>query len=90
MTNSIIRLRQKAKVPVYPVYFDFQNTNFFYWMGNISWKLRTIWVTTEAFNKKGKTLDVYIGDPISADVIQQYTNDNELADFLYNATYGSK
>lgn len=89
-THSIIRLIRKAKVPVYPVYFDCQNTNFFYWLGNISWKLRTIWVPTEAFNKKGKTLDVYIGDPIPAEVIQQYKNDNELADFLYNATYGSK
>ncbi|MDR2920213.1 MAG: lysophospholipid acyltransferase family protein [Tannerella sp.] len=89
-THSIIRLIRKSKVPVYPVYFDCQNTNFFYWLGNVSWKIRTLRVPTEAFNKRGKTLDVYIGEPISTDVIQQYTNDDELAAFLYNATYGSK
>ena len=89
-THSIIRLIKKAKVPVYPVYFDCQNTAFFYWLGKISWKIRTLRVPTEAFNKQGKTLDVYIGKPIPAETIQQYTDDKELADFLYQMTYSVK
>lgn len=89
-THSIIRLIRKAKVPVYPVYFDCQNTGFFYWLGNISWKIRTLRVPTEAFNKRGQTLNVYIGEPIPAETIQQYTDDSALADFLYETTYGIK
>lgn len=89
-THSIIRLIRKAKVPVYPVYFGCKNTNFFYWLGNISWKVRTMFVAVEAFNKRGRTLDVYIGKPISVDTIQHYKDDNDLAEFLYQVTYGLK
>lgn len=89
-THSIIRLVRKAKVPVYPVYFACQNTNFFYWLGKISWKIRTAFVAIEAFNKRGKTLDVYIGEPISPEVIQSYKDDNDLAAYLYQTTYGLK
>ena len=88
--HSVIRLIRKAKVPVYPVFFDCQNSRFFYWLGKIHWKLRTFFRTAEeAFNKRGKTLDVYIRQPIPAEIIRQYTDDTELADFLYQATYGS-
>lgn len=89
-TRSIIRLIRKARVPVYPVYFDCRNSNFFYWLGKISWKIRILRVPTEAFNKRGKTIHVYIGQPIAPEVIQTYTDDNELARFLYRTTYGQK
>ena len=88
-THGVIRLIQKAKVPVYPVYFDFKNSNFFYWLGKISWKIRTLRVPTEAFNKRGKTFDIYVGQPICPQTLQQYTNDAELADFLYRSTYNA-
>ena len=88
-THSVIRLIRKAKVPVYPVYFDCKNSDFFYWLGKISWKIRTLRVPTEAFNKQGKTLDVYIGQPISPQTLQQYTDDAELADILYRSTYNA-
>jgi putative hemolysin len=89
-THSVIRLIRKAKVPVYPVYFDCRNSRFFYWLGKVSWKIRILRVPVEAFNKRGKTLDVYIGEPISPETIRQYPDDMELADFLYRATYGAK
>ena len=89
-THSIIRLIRKANVPVYPVYFDCQNSRLFYWLGNVSWQLRTLFRTAEeAFNKRGKTLDVHIRQPIPAETIRQYADDNELAEFLYQSTYGN-
>jgi len=87
--HSAIRLIRKAKAPVYPVFFDCRNSNFFYWLGKISWKIRTLRCPEEAFNKRGKTLDIYIGHPISPQTIQQYTDDTELANFLYQSTYSS-
>lgn len=89
-THSVIRLIRKTNVPVYPVYFDFLNTKFFYWLGQIDWRIRTLRIPAEAFNKKGKTVDIYIGTPIPAEEIQAITNDTELANFLYQKTYGAK
>lgn len=89
-THSVIRLIRKSNVPVYPVYFDFLNSKFFYWLGNISWKIRTLRIPAEAFNKRGKTADVYIGEPISPEEIKNISDDKELAEFLYNRTYGAK
>ncbi|MCC8154148.1 MAG: lysophospholipid acyltransferase family protein [Tannerellaceae bacterium] len=89
-THSIVRLIRKSNVPVYPILFDFRNSGFFYWLGRISWRIRTLRIPAEAFNKRGKTLDVYIGEPIPADVIRSMTDDTELAHFLYQKTYGAK
>jgi putative hemolysin len=87
--HGIIRLIRKAAVPVYPVYFDCLNSEIFYQWGRISWKLRHLCMAKEAFNKKGQTLDVHIGQPITPEIIQSYGNDSDLANFLYNATYSS-
>ena len=89
-THSIIRLIRKANVPVIPVYFDCTNSKSFYRLGRISWKLRSIFVAREAFNKKGRTLHVYLGNPIPPENIKSKPNDKELADFLYNSTYNIK
>jgi putative hemolysin len=88
-THSVIRLIRKSNVPVYPIYFACQNTPFFYWLGKINWRIRTLRTATEAFNKRGKTLDIYIGQPIPPETIKQYTDDIELANFLYRSTYDS-
>ena len=71
-THSVIRLIRKANVPVYPVYFDFLNSRFFYWLGSISWKIRTLRIPAEAFNKRGKTVDVYVGKPISPEEMKNF------------------
>lgn len=88
--HSVIRLIRKANVPVYPVYFDFLNSSFFYWLGRIDWRIRTLRIPAEAFNKQGKTVDVYVGDPISPEEIKNFPGDMLLADFLYKKTYGAK
>ena len=89
-THSVIRLIRKAKVPVIPVYFDCVNSKFFYLLGRINWKIRVLRVAMEAFNKKGQTLHVYLGKPIPPQKIKMTTNDDDLAEFLYNSTYNIK
>ncbi|MDR1555887.1 MAG: lysophospholipid acyltransferase family protein [Tannerellaceae bacterium] len=89
-THSVIRLIRKANVPVFPVYFDLYNSRFFYWLGKISWKIRTLRIPAEVFNKQGKTAHVYIGEPLAAEEIQQLTDDTELAGVLYQKTYNAK
>lgn len=89
-THSVIRLIRKAGVPIYPVYFDFLNTNFFYWLARISWRIRTFRIPAEVFNKKGRTVDIYIGDPILPETICTIPDDKDLALYLYRQTYGAK
>jgi len=89
-THNIIRLIRKANVPVFPVFFDCLNSKFFYSLGRISWKLRQLRIPIEAFNKKGQTLQVYLGQPIPAEDIRKIQDDRELADFLYHSTYNCK
>ena len=89
-THSVIRLIKKSNLPVYPVLFDSYNSKFFYWLGGISWKIRTLRIPAEVFNKKGKTLDVYIGKPIPPEKIKSFSDDVLLADYLYQCTYGAK
>lgn len=86
-TRSVVRLIRKASVPVIPVYFDCLNSKWFYFLGRINWKIRILRVAKEAFNKKGKTLHVHLGEPIPPEKIKQYSDDEELANFLYDATY---
>jgi len=86
-THSVIKLIRKANVPVYPVYFDFLNSKYFYWLGKIDWRIRTLRIPAEAFNKKGKTFDIHLRKPIPADEIRKITDDTELANFLYDKTY---
>jgi putative hemolysin len=88
--HSVIRLIRKAGVPVYPVYFDCLNSRLFYRLGRISWKLRILRVAKEAFNKKGRTIHVYIGNPIPPEKISTFTDDIELANFLYESNCNSK
>jgi putative hemolysin len=89
-THGIIRLIRKANVPVFPVYFDCLNSKLFYLLGRIHWKLRILRVAKEAFNKKGQTLHVYIGNPISPEKIGRFEEDVALANFLYKSTYEAK
>lgn len=89
-THSIIRLIHKVGLPVFPVYFDCLNSRFFYSLGRINWKLRLLRVAKEAFNKKGQTLHVYLGNPIAPEVISRFNDDVSLANFLYKSTYESK
>jgi len=87
--HNVIRLIRKANVPVFPVFFDCLNSKRFYTLGRISWKIRQCFVAIEAFNKKGQTLHVYLGQPIPPEQIKSMPDDDQLAQYLYNCTYNS-
>jgi len=89
-THSVVRIIKKSNLPVYPVFFDCYNSKFFYWLGNIDWRIRTLRIPAEVFNKKRRTLDVYIGKPIPPEKINEFSDETLLADYLYKCTYGAK
>lgn len=84
---SVIKLIKSAKVPVIPMYFSGKNSWFFNFLDLIDWRLRSLRLGHEVYNKKGKNIHIRFGEPIMPDVIQKYTDLDELGNFLKERTY---
>ncbi len=87
---SVLRIIQKLKVPVIPIYFHGHNSWKFTLLGMIDWRLRTLRLPTEVFNKKGYNFRVSIGDIITPETLAQYSTPEELGAFLKQETYKMK
>ena len=85
---TIIRLIQQMKVPVIPIYFHGSNSWWFNFLGVVCWQLRTLRLPAEVFRKKGATLHVSIGEPITVEEQEQHSGSlEELGKFLKDKTY---
>lgn len=85
---TVIRLIQKFKVPVIPIYFHGSNSFLFNLLGVVCWQLRTLRLPSEVFRKCGTTLHVSIGDPISVADQQAHSGSlEELGQYLKEQTY---
>ena len=87
---SVMRIIQKMKVPVVPIYFHGHNSLWFTILGMIDWRLRTLRLPAEVFRRKGDTFRVSVGQPIMPDTIAQHTTPEELGTFLKQQTYAMK
>ena len=85
--DSMLRIIQKAKVPVIPIYFPDRNSRFFYFLGLISWKLRLLRLPSEYFNKRRGTHRVIVGKPISVEEQQQYPDLEAYGKMLRSKVY---
>lgn len=85
---TIIRLIQQMKVPVIPIYFHGSNSWWFNFLGVVCWQLRTLRLPAEVFRKKGKTLHLSVGEPISVEEQLKHSGSvEELGKFLKEKTY---
>lgn len=87
---SIIRLIRQFKLPVIPIYFHEHNSALFNILGLIDWRIRTLRLPRELFNKAGKDMHITFGDPILPETIAQYTDTEALGKFLRQETYNLK
>ncbi len=62
---TVLRLIQKLKVPVIPIYFHGHNSWKFVALGMIDWRLRTLRLPAEVFRKSNHHFRVSIGDIIT-------------------------
>ena len=65
--QSAAGLIRHLKVPVVPVRFFDQNSNWFYFLGLVNWRLRTLRLPHEILNKEGKTIKLGIGEVINVE-----------------------
>ncbi|SHE40479.1 lysophospholipid acyltransferase family protein [Dysgonomonas macrotermitis] len=84
---SVIKLIKGSKVPVIPMYFSGKNSWLFNFLDLVDWRLRSLRLGHEVYNKKGKTIHVRFGTPIMPDEIARHNDLEELGEFLKEKTY---
>ncbi len=84
---TVMRIIQKCKVPVVPIFFHGSNSTWFNILGRIDWRLRTLRLPAEVFRRKNYDFTVSVGEPIMPDVQAQYSTPEELGQFLKQQTY---
>lgn len=87
---SVLKIIQRANVPVIPIHVDGRNSRLFYGLEIFGWQVRTLRLCHEFYNKKGKTLTLTIGNPITPEEIAQFSDISTLGRFLQDETYKLK
>jgi putative hemolysin len=85
--EGVIKLIQKAQVPVIPLYISGQNSWFFNFLDKIDWRIRTVRLCHELDTKKGKTIHLVFGEPISCEAQQAFSDTKSFGAFLKDKTY---
>ena len=65
--KGAIYFSRKFNVPVLPIFIEAQNSMFFYLFSMIHKGLSRVLLSHELFNKKNKTINIKIGDPIPSE-----------------------
>ena len=85
--EAVIKLIKKLNVPIIPVHFIDRNSNFYYSLGLIDWKVRLLRLVAEVFNKRGKRTRIAIGTIISPEEQSEFTDIRHFGSFLRNKVY---
>ena len=85
--DAAMKLVQKAKVPVVPIYFHAKNSKLFYQLSKISDTFRTAKLPSEVLTQKRRIIKVRIGKPISVEDQKEHTSLEEFSEFLRRKTY---
>ena len=84
---AAMKLIQKAKVPVVPIYFHAKNSTFFYRLASMSDILRTAKLPSEMLSQKKRKIVVRIGNPISVEDQTANPNLEAFTAFLRRKTF---
>ena len=84
--ENIIKLVRKSGFPVVPIYFEGGNSKSFHILGRIHPRLRTVRLIHEVFNKRGRVVQVRIGQPLTAEEIARF-DVTTLGRYLRNRCY---
>jgi putative hemolysin len=76
----------ETQCTVVPIYFHGQNSRLFQFVSKFSMNLRLGLLLHEIMNKRGKTIKIEIGDPITYDEMESYPDRQDLIDFLKDRT----
>lgn len=87
---SIIKFIRNAGVPVLPLRLLDGNSDFYYSLGVIDWRLRLLRLPGELLNKSGKTLRILAGPVIEPSRLAEFSELQDLRSFLRASVYSLK
>lgn len=85
--ESVLKLIKFVKVPVIPIHISGGNSWLYYSLGLIDWRIRTLRLGHELYNKKGKEMVFTVGEPISLEQQNNFADIKEFGQFLKTKTY---
>lgn len=85
--EAAVRLIMKLKVPVLPVAFMDRNSDFYYSLGLIDWRVRLLRLPSEVFNKRGKRTRISIGEMITPEQQSKFKDVDGFRAFLRSSVY---
>ena len=85
--SSVLKLIKFAKVPVIPIHISGGNSRLFYSLGLVDWRIRNLRLGHELYNKKGKEIVFTVGEPISLEEQNNYSDLELFGSFLKTKTY---
>jgi len=86
--KGAVYFSKKYEAPILPVYINAKNSLLFYAVSALYKKASTILLAHELFNKKNKTIELIIGDPIPAKAFTStYINDQTQIKLLKKHVY---
>lgn len=85
--EPLVRLIQRAEVPIVPIRFVDRNSMFYYLLGVIDWRIRLLRLPREVFNKRRGKHRVVVGKPISVEQQRACKSVEELTALLRSAVY---
>lgn len=85
--EPVIRLIKKMRVPVVPVHFLDRNSDFYYSLGLLDWRIRLLRLPAEVFNKRGKRTRIAIGKIITPQMQDAFADIDDFREFLRNKVY---
>ncbi|MCK5137386.1 MAG: lysophospholipid acyltransferase family protein [Bacteroidales bacterium] len=88
--KTVMRMVQKSKVPVVPIYFHGTNSRMFHFIGRIHPLLRTAKIPSEILNKKNSTIKISIGEVIDVSAQNKFDNIDDYIEFIREKTYALK
>lgn len=86
-SDTVARIVKMTGAPVLPVYFHGTNSKLFHLLGLIHPRLRTAMLPRELLNKRGKCLQVSVGNLISPKKLSLFSSNEELLSYLRLRTY---
>lgn len=86
-SESMIKLILQSGAPVVPIYIDGHNSLIFHLLGKLHPMLRTVRLPLELTNKRGRSVAVAIGSPVSPKRLQDMGDTKNVTDFLRANVY---
>ncbi len=85
--EAVLRLIQKAKVPIVPLRFFDHNSMWFYYLGLIDWRIRLMQLPHELVNKRHRRIRVGIGEILTVEEQAEHSDIKDFGAFLRSKVY---